>query len=115
MPKVGAKTALVTGASSGIGKEVAKRLANNGFQVFATARSLEKMDELSSLGATVLRTDISKDDEIEALVAAVLGRVEAVDVLVNNAGFGLYGPIEELGIDQARYQFEVNCSSVPHA
>jgi short-subunit dehydrogenase len=108
MPKVGAKTALVTGASSGIGKEVAKRLANNGFQVFATARSLEKMDELSSLGATVLRTDISKDDEIEALVAAVLGRVEAVDVLVNNAGFGLYGPIEELGIDQARYQFEVN-------
>jgi short-subunit dehydrogenase len=108
MPNVAGRTALVTGASSGIGREVAKRLASNGFQVFATARSLEKMDDLASIGATVLRMDISKEDEIGAFAAAVLERVEAVDVLVNNAGFGLYGPIEELSIDQARYQFEVN-------
>lgn len=68
MPKVEGRTALVTGSSSGIGKEVAKRLASNGFRVFVTARNLKKMDDLSSIGATALRMDISKDDEVAATV-----------------------------------------------
>jgi NAD(P)-dependent dehydrogenase (short-subunit alcohol dehydrogenase family) len=102
------KTALVTGASSGMGKEIAKRLIQDGFHVYVAARHVENMNDLARLGATPLRMDISKDEEIKAAVDTILGQVGGVDVLVNNAGFGLYGPIEEIGIDEARYQFEVN-------
>lgn len=102
------KIALVTGASSGMGKEIAKRLIKDGFQVYVAARQVEKMDDLARLGAVPLRMDISREDEIRAAVATILGQAGGVDVLVNNAGFGLYGPVEEIGIDEARYQFEVN-------
>jgi len=104
----GKKTALVTGASSGMGKEIAKRLIEDGFQVYAAARNVEKMADLAILGARPLRMDISKTEEIESAVDAILGEVGGVDVLVNNAGFGLYGPVEDIGIEEARYQFEVN-------
>ena len=102
------KTALVTGASSGMGKEIAKRLIEDGLQLYVAARHVEEMDDLARLGAKPLRMDISKEEEIKAAVDAILGEVDAVDVLVNNAGFGLYGPIEDIGLDEARYQFEVN-------
>lgn len=102
------KTALVTGASSGMGKEIAKRLLADGFQVYVAARSVDKMSDIADLGAIPVRMDISKDEEITAAVDTMLREVGRVDVLVNNAGFGLYGPIEEVGIDEARYQFEVN-------
>ncbi|MBR0715958.1 oxidoreductase [Bradyrhizobium liaoningense] len=102
------RTALVTGASSGMGKEIAKRLMKDGFQVYVAARSIEKMGDLAKLGAKPLRMDVSKDTEIKAAVDAILEEVDGIDVLVNNAGFGLYGPVEDVGIDEARYQFEVN-------
>lgn len=102
------RTALVTGASSGMGKEIAKRLIKDGFQVYVAARSVEKMGDLAKLGARTLHMDISKDAEIKAAVDTILEEAGGVDVLVNNAGFGLYGPVEEVGIDEARYQFEVN-------
>ncbi|MGY8705967.1 oxidoreductase [Bradyrhizobium sp. 18BD] len=102
------RTALVTGASSGMGKEIAKRLIRDGFQVYVAARSIDKMEDLSKLGARTLRMDISKDADITAAVDVILDEVDGVDVLVNNAGFGLYGPIEDVSIDEARYQFEVN-------
>ena len=102
------KTALVTGASSGMGKEIAKRLIKDGFQVFVAARQVDKMDDLVKLGARSLRMDIANETEIKAAVDTILSEVDDVDVLVNNAGFGLYGPIEDISIDEARYQFEVN-------
>ncbi|WP_439363726.1 oxidoreductase [Bradyrhizobium sp. DASA03005] len=102
------RTALVTGASSGMGKEIARRLIKDGFQVFVAARHVDKMDDLVKLGARSLRMDISNESEIQASVDAILREVDGIDVLVNNAGFGLYGPVEEVGIDEARYQFEVN-------
>jgi NAD(P)-dependent dehydrogenase (short-subunit alcohol dehydrogenase family) len=102
------KTALVTGASSGMGKEIAKRLIADGFQVYVAARSVEKMADLATLGAVPLRLDISKEAEIQSAVDTILQQVGGVDVLVNNAGFGLYGPAEDIPIDEARYQFEVN-------
>jgi len=104
----GKKTALVTGASSGMGKAIAKRLIQDGYQVYVAARSVDKMSDLAGLGAQTLRMDISKDEEIVAGVGIILAKTGGVDVLVNNAGFGLYGPVEEIGIDEARYQFEVN-------
>ncbi|WP_137932277.1 oxidoreductase [Mesorhizobium comanense] len=102
------KTALVTGASSGMGKDIAKRLIQDGYQVYVAARRIDRMEDLARLGARPLRMDISRNEEIEAAVAAILAEVGGVDVLVNNAGFGLYGPVEDVGIDEARYQFEVN-------
>ncbi|MBR0799161.1 oxidoreductase [Bradyrhizobium jicamae] len=102
------KTALVTGASSGMGKEIAQRLIKDGFQVFVAARHVDKMDDLVKLGARSMRMDISNEGEIKATVDTILGEVDGVDVLVNNAGFGLYGPVEDVSIDEARYQFEVN-------
>ncbi|MBW4210730.1 oxidoreductase [Enterobacter asburiae] len=102
------KTALVTGASSGMGKVIALRLIQDGYQVYAAARSVEKMNDLAQLGARPLRMDISRDEDILAAVETIASQTGGVDVLVNNAGFGLYGPVEEIGIDEARYQFEVN-------
>ncbi|QJT80543.1 oxidoreductase [Kosakonia sp. MUSA4] len=102
------KTALVTGASSGMGKSIARRLIQDGYQVYVAARNVEKMADLVSLGAQALRMDISVDEQIVSGVNTILAETGGVDVLVNNAGFGLYGPVEEIGIDEARYQFEVN-------
>lgn len=102
------KTALVTGASSGMGKEIAAQLIRDGYQVYVAARRVEKMSDLAQLGAKPLCMDISSEPEIVAAVDTILAEVDGVDVLVNNAGFGLYGPVEDVGIDEARYQFEVN-------
>lgn len=102
------KTALVTGASSGMGKVIARRLIQDGYQVYAAARSVEKMNDLAQLGVRPLRMDISRDEDILAAVDTIVSQTDGVDVLVNNAGFGLYGPVEEIDIDEARYQFEVN-------
>lgn len=100
--------ALVTGASSGMGKSIAKRLIADGYLVYVAARSTDKMADLAKLGAVPLKMDISKDAEIVAAVATISEQSGGVDVLVNNAGYGLYGPVEEIGLDEARYQFEVN-------
>lgn len=101
-------TALVTGASSGMGKSIAKRLIADGYLVYVAARSIDRMTDLEKLGAIALRMDISSDEDIVAAVAAITARCCGVDVLVNNAGCGLYGPVEEIQLDEARYQFEVN-------
>lgn len=101
-------TALVTGASSGMGKVIASQLLQDGYRVYVAARNLDKMSDLAKRGAIPLRMDISKDEEIQEAVSAILEQSGGVDILVNNAGFGLYGPMEDIGMDEARYQFEVN-------
>lgn len=102
------KTALVTGASSGMGKEIAKRLIRDGYLVYGAARHVEKMRDLEELGARLLKMDITVESQVAAAAAQIVRERGGVDVLVNNAGFGLYGPMEEIGMDEARYQFEVN-------
>jgi NAD(P)-dependent dehydrogenase (short-subunit alcohol dehydrogenase family) len=102
------KVALVTGASSGIGKAIAQRLIADGLTVIVAARSYEKMADLEALGAHRLRLDVASDDSIQTAVNEILNTFGGVDVLVNNAGFGCYGAVEDVTIDDARYQFEVN-------
>ena len=102
------KTALVTGASSGMGKATATKLLAEGYAVYAVARRLEQMRDLEKLGAIVLATDITKDEDLVAVVDRIQADRGALDVLVNNAGFGLYGAMEDTTLADARYQFEVN-------
>lgn len=102
------KVALVTGASSGMGKDFAKALLKEGMVVYTAARRVEKMDDLKELGAVPLKMDITKDEDVQAVVDAIQKNHGRVDVLINNAGFATYGSVEETTIDDARYQFEVN-------
>ena len=102
------QTVLITGASSGIGKATAERLLKDGYSVYAAARRVERMRDLESLGATALRMDVTREDDLLACVARINAERGGVDVLINNAGFGLYGAMEDIPLDEARYQFEVN-------
>lgn len=101
-------TILVTGASSGLGKETAKRLLRDGHTVYVAARRVEQMQDLQAMGAIALKMDITQEDDIFAVVQTITAGHGAVDVLINNAGFGMYGSVEETSIADARYQFEVN-------
>ncbi len=102
------KTALVTGASSGMGKEIARRLLADGLTVYVAARRVAQMADLAGAGAIVLEMDITSEAQITAAVEAIAQGHGGVDVLVNNAGFGKFGPVEETSIEDARRQFEVN-------
>jgi NAD(P)-dependent dehydrogenase (short-subunit alcohol dehydrogenase family) len=102
------KVAIVTGASSGIGKSTARKLLERGYRVHAAARRTEAMADLAQLGATVHHLDLTVPESIEAFVAAVLAADGHVDVLVNNAGYGFYGAVEDVPIGDARAQMDVN-------
>ncbi|MDJ0569481.1 MAG: oxidoreductase [Pleurocapsa sp. MO_192.B19] len=99
---------LVTGASSGIGKATAKRLAADGYHVFAAARRLEKMTDLKSERITVLPLDVTNEESVRSLVETISAQAGRLDVLVNNAGYGSHGALEAVSLEEAKYQFEVN-------
>jgi NAD(P)-dependent dehydrogenase (short-subunit alcohol dehydrogenase family) len=102
------KTALITGASSGIGEAAALQLAELGYMVYAGARRVERMSDLADRGIRTRTVDVTDDASMVALVEAILGETGRVDVLVNNAGYGLYGALEDVPIEEARRQFDVN-------
>jgi len=102
------RVALVTGASSGIGAETARRLAQAGFVVYAAARRVDRMEALKPHGIKVLPLDITQEVSINACLAAIRAESGGIDVLVNNAGYGSYGAVEEVPMAEARRQFEVN-------
>ena len=102
------QTALVTGASAGIGKATVKALLEAGYTVYAAARRVENMRDLEDLGSVVLKMDVTNEEDLVAGVERINSEQGGVDILVNNAGFGLYGPMEDIPLDDARYQFEVN-------
>lgn len=102
------KVVLITGASSGIGKETAKMLLGPGYAVFAAARHVEQMEDLERLGAIPLGLDVTKEEDLISAVSRIEERCGGVDVLVNNAGHGCYGAVEDTALDDARNQFEVN-------
>ncbi|QCB97275.1 oxidoreductase [Arthrobacter sp. PAMC25564] len=100
--------AFVTGASTGIGFETAKKLAAHGFTVYAGARRVEKMEPLKAHGVTVLSLDVTDEESMSAAVGEVLAAHGRIDVLVNNAGYGSYGSLEEVDLAEGRRQFDVN-------
>ena len=99
---------LITGASSGMGKATARTLIQEGYLVYAAARRMEEMEDLREMGGILIEMDVTKEEDLVAAVEQVQRAHGGVDILINNAGFGLYGPVEELPLERARYQFEVN-------
>ena len=102
------KVVLITGASSGMGYEAAKLFAEQGHKVYAGARRVEKMADLAPLGVVPVGMDVTNAVDNKAAVSQIIAAEGRIDVLINNAGFGLYGSVEDVPIDDARYQFEVN-------
>jgi NAD(P)-dependent dehydrogenase (short-subunit alcohol dehydrogenase family) len=99
------RVVLVTGASSGIGRACATWLAAKGFKVYGTSRRASSM---SVTNLTMLMADVNRDDSVEQTVATILEREGRLDVVINNAGMGIAGPVENTTVEQAKAQFEVN-------
>ena len=102
------KVILITGASSGIGYETALRLAQKGHCVYGAARRVERMEPLKEYGVVPIRMDLADEASLEAGVKSVLEAEGRIDVLVNNAGYGYLGAIENVPLEEARRQMEVN-------
>jgi NAD(P)-dependent dehydrogenase (short-subunit alcohol dehydrogenase family) len=110
------KVAVVTGSSSGIGLETSLLLARNGFYTFATMRNLDKSKAISNLkeklSLEILQLDVNDDESVKETIQKIINEQERIDVLVNNAGFGLVGPFEELSVEEFKEQFETNVFGV---
>jgi len=102
------KVVLITGASAGIGMETAKFLKQNGYIVYGAARRIDRLKALEQSGIKTLMIDVTKDESMIKGVQQIIDAEGRIDVLVNNAGFGSYGAVEDVTMDDARYQLEVN-------
>lgn len=103
-----ARTILVTGASAGIGYATAELLVKSGWTVYAGARRVEKMRGLEYLGAKIFPLDVTSEASLTGAVDLVMREAGRMDALVNNAGYGAHGAVEDVPIEEARRQFEVN-------
>lgn len=99
---------LVTGASSGMGKDFAHRLLKEEYIVYGAARRLERMADIKEAGGHAVQLDITNEASIVDTVDRIIKEQGRLDVLINNAGYGSYGAIEDVPIEEARRQFEVN-------
>lgn len=99
---------LITGASSGIGLRTAVDLAKAGYAVWGGARRTDPMQEIIDAGGHALPLDVTDDASMQAAVDTVIAVEGRIDVLVNNAGYGLYGAVEDIHLDVARKQVETN-------
>jgi NAD(P)-dependent dehydrogenase (short-subunit alcohol dehydrogenase family) len=102
------KAVLITGCSSGIGEATAKRLAESGWTVYATARDADKLSDLRDAGCKTLSLDVEDEESMKAAVAEVEQAEGAVGVLINNAGYSQSGAVESVSIDKVRKQFDTN-------
>ena len=102
------RVALVTGGSAGIGASTATRLRRAGFTVYAVARRVDAMQQLADAGVRTFAMDVTDDASMTAGVARIMQDAGRLDVLVNNAGYGSFGAVEDVPLDEARRQFEVN-------
>lgn len=102
------KVILLTGASSGIGFDTARELARLGHTVYGAARRTNRLEELKQDGVIPLALDLTDEASMQAAVAQVIETKGRIDVLINNAGYGSFGAIEDVEIAEAKRQFEVN-------
>ncbi|MFB6126424.1 MAG: SDR family oxidoreductase [Halolamina sp.] len=102
------ETVLITGCSSGIGRATATAFLEEGWTVYATARDIDDVEPLGEAGAELAALDVTDDDAVERVVDRVVDEQGAVDCLVNNAGFGQLGPVEDVPVDAVEHQFDVN-------
>lgn len=102
------KVILITSASSGMGKESAKTLIKEGHIVYTVARRIEQMNDLQTIGGFPIQMDVTNENDIQNVVDTIIQKEGKIDVLWNNAGYGLYGSVEDVPVDEARKQFEVN-------
>jgi NAD(P)-dependent dehydrogenase (short-subunit alcohol dehydrogenase family) len=108
------KVALITGSSTGIGRETSLTLARNGFITYATMRNLSKSENIKSIAAKenlpirITQLDVTDDISIDNAVRSIFSETGRIDVLVNNAGYALNGAFEELAIDEIKAQYETN-------
>ena len=102
------KVILITGASSGIGKDTAISLIKHGHVVYGAARRLEMMQDIIQAGGHAIKMDILKEKNIDDVVNQIIKEQSRVDVLINNAGYGLWGAVETISINEAKRQFDVN-------
>ncbi|MGD0328098.1 MAG: SDR family NAD(P)-dependent oxidoreductase [Minisyncoccia bacterium] len=111
------KVIIVTGASSGIGRATATLLAHEGAKVVLAARSYDAIKKLAEAlpGSLAVQTDMTKEKDIDNLIRATLKRFNRIDVLINNAGQGIYGAVEKVGIEEYRKIFELNVVGPLHA
>ncbi|GAA0534222.1 SDR family oxidoreductase [Halorubrum ejinorense] len=102
------KTALITGCSSGIGRAAAHAFLDEGWTVYATARNPADIEALGEAGCELATLDVTDQDDIDRVVERVLDEEGAVDALINNAGYGQFGPVEDVSTERVHDQFDVN-------
>lgn len=102
------KVVIITGASSGIGKEIAICVAKLGYKVYGLARRIDIMEELKQYGITPLKVDITISSQIQQAIQQILEENSQIDILINNAGYGYYDALEMGDIEKAKQMFDVN-------
>ncbi len=102
------KVVLITGASSGMGKSAANILNYQGYKVYAAARRVDQMKDLEENGILPISLDLTREDSMVEAINLILDKEGKIDILINNAGYGSYGSVEDVPLNEARRQFEVN-------
>lgn len=106
------KIVFITGASTGIGKDTAILLAQRGMRVYASARRVELIEAYASDMIIPVKLDVTDGVRVQAVVSEIMEREGRIDILINNAGYGSYGAIEDVPIEEGIYQFDVNVIAV---
>ncbi|MFC6772219.1 SDR family oxidoreductase, partial [Halorubrum pallidum] len=102
------KTVLITGCSSGIGRAAAHAFSDEGWTVYATARNPADIETLGEAGCEIATLDVTDQSDVDRVVDRVLDEAGAIDAVVNNAGYGQFGPIEDVSTQKVHEQFDVN-------
>ncbi|QKY15733.1 SDR family oxidoreductase [Halorubrum sp. CBA1229] len=102
------KTVLITGCSSGIGRAAAHAFTDEGWTVYATARNPADIETLGEAGCELATLDVTDQSDVDRVVDRILDEEGAIDALVNNAGYGQFGPIEDVSTAKVHEQFDVN-------